>query len=64
MNNARKTEGILNGNTGLKGALYSALFTALRSGNLLVDDHRGGCVLYEKRSQVEALPGCSEEGNC
>ena len=41
--------------TGLKGAMHSALFTALRSGDLLVDDHRGGCVLYEKREQVEAL---------
>ena len=41
--------------TGLKGALKSALFTALRSGNLLADDHRGGCVLYEKREQVQEL---------
>ena len=41
--------------TGLKGALNSALFTALRSGDLLADDHRGGCVLYEKREQVQEL---------
>ena len=40
---------------GLKGALNSALFTALQSGDLLADDHKGGCVLYEKRSQVQAL---------
>ena len=40
---------------GLKGALHSPLFTALRSGDLLADDHKGGCVLYEKREQVEAL---------
>ena len=40
---------------GLKGALRSPLFTALRSGDLLADDHKGGCVLYEKREQVEAL---------
>lgn len=39
----------------LKEAMNSALFTALRSGNLLADDHRGGCVLYEKREQVQAL---------
>ena len=39
----------------LREALNSALFTALRSGDLLVDDHRGGCVLYEKRDQVQAL---------
>jgi len=43
--------------TGLKGALNSALFTALRSGDLLADDHRGGCVLYEKREQVQELLG-------
>lgn len=40
---------------GLKEAMNSALFTALRSGDLLADDHRGGCVLYEKREQVQAL---------
>ncbi len=39
----------------LKEAMHSALFTALRSGGLLADDHRGGCVLYEKREQVRAL---------
>ncbi|MBE6070112.1 MAG: radical SAM protein, partial [Clostridium lundense] len=39
----------------LKEAMHSALFTALRSGDLLADDHRGGCVLYEKRDQVETL---------
>ena len=39
----------------LKEAMNSALFTALRSGDLLVDDHRGGCVLYEKRDRVQAL---------
>ena len=43
--------------TGLRGALNSDLFTALRTGDLLADDHRGGCVLYEKRDQVEALLG-------
>lgn len=39
----------------LKEAMNSALFTALRSGDLLADDHKGGCVLYEKREQVQAL---------
>lgn len=43
------------GNTSLKEAIHSPLFTALQEGNLLVDDHDGGCVLYEKREQVEAL---------
>ena len=39
----------------LREALNSPLFTALRSGDLLADDHKGGCVLYEKRDQVQAL---------
>ena len=39
----------------LKEAMHSALFEALRSGDLLADDHNGGCVLYEKREQVQAL---------
>ena len=40
---------------GLRGAMNSALFAALRSGDILADDHKGGCVLYEKREQVQAL---------
>ena len=39
----------------LKEAMNSPLFVALREGDLLIDDHEGGCVLYEKRAQVEAL---------
>ena len=39
----------------LREAMNSPLFTALRSGDILVDDHEGGCVLYEKRDMVEAL---------
>ncbi|MBR0408767.1 MAG: radical SAM protein [Clostridia bacterium] len=42
-------------NTSLREAMRSPLFTALRSGDVLLDDHAGGCVLYEKREQVEAL---------
>lgn len=41
--------------TSLREALKSKLFTALRSGGILADDHVGGCVLYEKRKQVEEL---------
>ncbi|WP_028514269.1 radical SAM protein [Ruminococcus flavefaciens] len=41
--------------TSLREALHSPLFTALRSGDILLDDHDGGCVLYEKKAQVEAL---------
>jgi MoaA/NifB/PqqE/SkfB family radical SAM enzyme len=41
--------------TSLREAMHSPLFTALRSGDILLDDHEGGCVLYEKKAQVEAL---------
>ncbi|MCR4956679.1 MAG: radical SAM protein [Lachnospiraceae bacterium] len=39
----------------LREAVNSDLFVALRSGDVLVDDHEGGCVLYEKRAEVEAI---------
>ncbi|MBE6723651.1 MAG: radical SAM protein [Ruminococcaceae bacterium] len=42
-------------NTSLREALRSPLFTALRDGGLLLDDHAGGCVLYEKRELVERI---------
>ena len=42
-------------NSSLREAMNSPLFTALRSGDILLDDHEGGCMLYEKRAQVEAL---------
>ena len=41
--------------TSLGEALHSPLFTALRSGDILMDDHEGGCVLFEKREQVEEI---------
>ncbi len=41
--------------TSLREALNSKLFVSLQSGNLLSDDHNGGCVLYEKKDQVEEL---------
>ena len=41
--------------TSLLQAMNSPLFRALRDGGVLVDDHTGGCVLYEKRAQVEAI---------
>lgn len=42
-------------NTSLREAMKSPLFTALRDGGFLEDDHDGGCVLFEKRDQVEKL---------
>ena len=41
--------------TSLREALRSPLFKALQDGSFLNDDHDGGCVLYEKRRQVEEL---------
>ena len=41
--------------TSLKDALHSALFTALRDGGHLLEDHEGGCILYEKRELVERI---------
>ena len=41
--------------TSLREALNSRLFTTLRSEDVLSGEHIGGCVLYEKRDQVEAI---------
>ncbi len=48
-------------NTSLRSAMRSPLFTALQEGDILSDDHAGGCVLYEKRELVEALIRQSRE---
>ncbi|MBR2835551.1 MAG: radical SAM protein [Coriobacteriales bacterium] len=41
--------------TSLKDALNSKLFLELRDGGYLLEDHAGGCVLYEKQKQVEEI---------
>ena len=41
--------------TSLKEAISSGLFVALREGGHLMEDHAGGCVLYEKQALVEEL---------
>lgn len=41
--------------TSLREAMKSKLFMKLQSGGTLLDDHKGGCVLYEKREEVEAF---------
>ena len=41
--------------TSVREALGSGLFTALRDGGILAGEHIGGCVLHEKRDQVEAI---------
>ncbi len=42
-------------NTSLLGALHSPLFTKLLAQNVFMEDHSGGCVLFERRDTVEAL---------
>lgn len=49
-------------NGSLRDAMRSPLFTALRSGDFLLEDHAGGCVLYEKRAEVEALLAAGKSG--
>lgn len=41
--------------TSLRQALNSRLFRLLQNGDYLKDDHKGGCVLYEKRMEVEKI---------
>ena len=41
--------------TSLKEAIRSRLFETLKAEHLLEEDHAGGCVLYEKREQVERI---------
>ena len=40
---------------GVEKVVADALKAALREGGLLEDDHAGGCVLVDKRAQVERL---------
>lgn len=48
-------------NTSLREALHSPLFTSLRNGNILPENHDGGCVLFERKETVEEiLRGCSK----
>ena len=44
----------------LREAMKSKLFNALREGDFLDDEHVGGCVLFEKRAEVERM--LAEEG--
>lgn len=41
--------------TSLREAIDSRLFHALRDGDVLKEDHAGGCVLFEKKAQVEQI---------
>ena len=41
--------------TSLREAMRSPLFRQLREGGYLLEDHPGGCTLYERRAEVEKL---------
>lgn len=41
--------------TSLRSALKSKLFITLQNEGLLNEDHSGGCILFEKREQVEKI---------
>ena len=41
--------------TSVKEALKSKLFQKLQSEDLLMEEHAGGCVLFERKEQVEAI---------
>ncbi len=41
--------------TSLFEALKSPLFHAIRDGEILKEEHKGGCVLFEKRDRIEAI---------
>ena len=41
--------------TSLRDAMKSKLFLDLQKEGVLLDDHKGGCVLYQKRDQVQEL---------
>ncbi len=41
--------------TSLREAMKSKLFLDLQNKGVLLDDHKGGCVLYEKRNLVEEI---------
>lgn len=40
--------------TSLREALHSGLFLKLQNNGTLLEDHVGGCVLYEKQEEVES----------
>lgn len=45
----------------LKEALHSHLFETLQAEDLLKEDHEGGCVLYERRNQVESIANANSQ---
>ena len=54
-NPVRGTRDFLPKEMRLREAMQSPLFRSPRTEEFLADDHAGGCVLYEKRAEVEKL---------
>ena len=50
-------------NISLKEAINSPLFKHLRDNNLLMEEHSGGCVLFEREEQVKQLIADSRAGD-
>ena len=48
--------------TSLRQAMNSRLFRELRDGGYLLEDHPGGCTLYERRADVERIMAESANG--
>ena len=46
--------------TALRDAIRSKLFRSMIDGGLLSDDHKGGCVLFEKRKEILAMQKSGE----
>ncbi len=44
----------------LRAAMESGLFERIREGGLLMEEHVGGCTLFERRAEVEALAGAED----
>lgn len=49
--------------TSLRDAMKSRLFMELRDGGYLLEDHPGGCTLYERRHDVERIIAESKQGS-
>ncbi len=47
--------------TSVRDALHSKLFTDLRDGGVLIEDHAGGCVLFERKERVEQILSNNEK---
>lgn len=47
--------------TSLRDALHSPLFMTLKEQNVLMEEHSGGCVLFERKAAVESILSANNE---